>query len=237
MAGRHARDYYGASAPPSAPADDAPARSRTGCSREGTRTVPTFTDDRSSGEAPSSAPRHRHGYAADFHHGLPPNRPARSSRPASPPAVRTATQPISARLELVGLEGLDTLVSHVHLPVSLAGPAPSGSTGSSRRCQGCLPPSPASPGSGCPQLHPAATTAGGGGLSPPLGHAAPRGARSRPPTGRRSPRRTDSRWEKVRCSVFQASVNFVTTDADNPAVEPRNWPSAGTKSPLDNPCR
>ena len=27
------------------------------------------------------------------------------------------------------------------------------------------------------------------------------------------------------------------TAADSPADEPRNWPSAGTKSPLDRPCR
>ena len=29
----------------------------------------------------------------------------------------------------------------------------------------------------------------------------------------------------------------VITGPDSPAVEPRNWPSAGTKSPLDSPCR
>jgi hypothetical protein len=40
----------------------------------------------------------------------------------------------------------------VHLLVSLAGPVPSGSTSTSRRCQGCFLPSPASPGLGCPQL-------------------------------------------------------------------------------------
>src|SRR6187549_464636 len=40
-----------------------------------------------------------------------------------------------------------------------------------------------------------------------------------------------SRWEKVRCSAFQVSVNLVITGADSPAVEPRNCPSAGTKSP------
>jgi hypothetical protein len=29
----------------------------------------------------------------------------------------------------------------------------------------------------------------------------------------------------------------VITDEDRPAAEPRNWPSAGTKSPDDRPCR
>ena len=53
------------------------------------------------------------------------------------------------------LRGFITLVPHVRLSVSLARPRPSGSTDLSRRCQGCFPPSPASPGSGCPQLQPA----------------------------------------------------------------------------------
>src|SRR5664280_2085624 len=73
--------------------------------------------------------------------------------------VRAAIQPTSTGFELaLLLRGVTALVSLVHLPVSLAGPAPSGSTGASRRCRGCCPPSPSSPGSGCPQLHrPAAT--------------------------------------------------------------------------------
>jgi hypothetical protein len=29
----------------------------------------------------------------------------------------------------------------------------------------------------------------------------------------------------------------VITAAGSPADEPRNWPSAGTKSPVDRPCR
>jgi hypothetical protein len=47
-----------------------------------------------------------------------------------------------------------TLVAHVRLSVPLAGPGPSGSAGPSRRCQGCFPSSPASPGSDCPPLRP-----------------------------------------------------------------------------------
>jgi hypothetical protein len=42
---------------------------------------------------------------------------------------------------------------------SLDGPASSGRADTSRRCQGCFPPSPTFPGSGCPQLHQAAATA------------------------------------------------------------------------------
>ena len=59
-----------------------------------------------------------------------------------------------------GIEGVRPLVpAYVHLPVLLAGPGPSGSTDPSRRCRGCLPPSPAFPGPGCPQLQRAAATA------------------------------------------------------------------------------
>ena len=57
------------------------------------------------------------------------------------------------------LSGLMALVPHVHLLVSLAGPTPSDGAGASRRCRGCLPPFPASPRSGCPQLQQAAATA------------------------------------------------------------------------------
>jgi hypothetical protein len=41
----------------------------------------------------------------------------------------------------------------------------------------------------------------------------------------------------VRCSAFQVSVSFVITGPESPAELPRNWPSAGTKSPLESPCR
>ena len=93
---------------------------------------------------------------------------------ASPPAHETgfgvaarrnlhpacvAARPTSTRLEPVAsLRGFNHWFTCVTPSVSLAGPEPSGSTDPSRRCQGCFPPSPALPGSGCPQLHrPAAT--------------------------------------------------------------------------------
>lgn len=103
--------------------------------------------------------RRRHGYAAVVPRGLPASDINRlGSRP--PAWACTATQPISARLELVAFQLRDflTLVSHVHLLVLLAEPTRSGDARLSRRCWGRCPPSPASPGSGCPQLHhPAAT--------------------------------------------------------------------------------
>src|SRR5271165_2473278 len=38
-------------------------------------------------------------------------------------------------------------------------------------------------------------------------------------------------------SAFQSSVSRVIVEEDRPALVPRNWPSAGTKSPEDKPCR
>jgi hypothetical protein len=59
---------------------------------------------------------------------------------------------------LVSLGGSTTGLLALRLPSLLAGPGSSGSTDPSRLCQGRLAPSPALPGSGCPQLHrPAAT--------------------------------------------------------------------------------
>ena len=94
---------------------------------------------------PAMPLRHRPGYAVVLHQGLPAKR---DNRPGSPPPgaarrVRTATQPISARFELVeALRGFTSLVPRVHLSRSLTGPAPSGSTGTSRRCRGCSRPHP-----------------------------------------------------------------------------------------------
>lgn len=101
--------------------------------------------------------QHRHGYAAGLHHGLPAGdiTQPRSSPPTGYTGrrVRTADHPRSVRFEVAGLlRGVQPVVPHVHLPVSLAGPEPSDGAGPSRRCQGCFPPSPPSRGSGCPQL-------------------------------------------------------------------------------------
>lgn len=89
--------------------------------------------------------RHRSGYAVVLHRSLPADRDNRpkSSPPGQARRVRTATQPISARFELVeALKGVTPLVPHVHLSRSLTEPVPSGSTGTSRRCRGCSHPSP-----------------------------------------------------------------------------------------------
>ena len=123
--------------------------------------VPTFTAYRSTGEAPSYAPatsprlRRRHS-------PWPPRPATLTNRgvPNTAVLVRIADQPRSTGFELAGdLRSVKALVPLVRLPVLLAGPGPSGSPDPSRRCRGCLPPSPSSLGSGCPQLRHAAATA------------------------------------------------------------------------------
>ncbi|HET9116996.1 MAG TPA: hypothetical protein VFN75_02795, partial [Pseudonocardiaceae bacterium] len=70
--------------------------------------------------------QHRRGYAADIHRGLRTGdiTQSRSSRhDADAVPVRAAVQPISVRLELVGLlMGFQPLVPHVRLSVTLAEP-------------------------------------------------------------------------------------------------------------------
>jgi hypothetical protein len=126
--------------------------------------------------------RHRHGYAADLHRGLPTSAttPAKEFPARHHGQVRTAIQPTSTGFELAALlRGFTPLVPHVHLLVSLAEPAPSGSTDTSRRCRSCLPPSPASPGSGCSLLHRPAATGRRWRSFTPTRFMAPRGARWR----------------------------------------------------------
>jgi hypothetical protein len=147
-------------------ADNAPTRfTRPGRPRADGNpgVVPTFTMNRSSGEvasyAPAVSPRLRRRPSP-----WPPDRRPETSpgvpHPAMRGRVRTAIQPLSTGFELAGnLRGVTALVPLVHLPVSLAGPGPSGSAGPSRRCRGCSPASPAFPGSACPQLRYAAATA------------------------------------------------------------------------------
>ena len=163
-----ARTTTGPPPHPGPSADDAPSRigphgMRAKSGEPGM--VPTFTMNRLSGEVssytPAASPRLRRR-----HSPWPPDR-----RPETGPGVprphpflqgrvRTAIQPVSTGFELAGnLRGVMTLVPLVHLPVSLAGPRPSDSSDPSRRCRGCLPSSPASPGLDCPQLHYAAATA------------------------------------------------------------------------------
>ena len=108
---------------------------------------------RSSGEVPNYAP----AASPRLRRRLSPWPPCRRHRPTQEfPThclrVGARRHPAHIRQIRAGgpLEGRLTLVSSVHLPVSLAEPRPSDGAGLSRLCQGCLPPSPASPGVGLP---------------------------------------------------------------------------------------
>src|SRR5437764_11151978 len=68
-----------------------------------------------------------------------------------------------------------TLVPLVRLLISLAGPAPSGSTDASRHRRGCSHPSRHPPGQAAPCFIRLLRPADGAGLSPPPGYSAPRG--------------------------------------------------------------
>jgi hypothetical protein len=143
--------------------------------------VPTFTVIRSSGEAasfaPAASPRLRRSpspWPPDRQDQSDPGVPARMGRCAP----RSSPDPPDFELAEV-LRGFTPLVPRVHLPVSLAGPTPSGSTGASRRCRGCSPPDPAdSPGLAAPCFCRPAATGRRCGSHTRTRITAPRGARS-----------------------------------------------------------
>ena len=122
--------------------------------------VPCFTVRQ--GRCPTMPLRYRHGYAAGLRRGLPAGDINRRGSFQHHSGAGAHRNPAPIRQVRAGgaLEGRLTLVPCVHLPVPLAGPGPSDGAGLSRLCQGCLPPSPASPGIRLPS----ATSARCGGL-------------------------------------------------------------------------
>ncbi len=155
-------DYYDPSAPPRRhqPATGLPAGQQA-AGRGGTAGGGSHVHHQTvrRGRRPAIPLRPRHGYPAALHRGLPTG----DIEPAQEFPAQAGARRNPAQIRQVGaggslLRGVMALVPHVHLPVSLAGPGPSDGAGPSRLCQGCLPLSPTSLGSGCPQLHqPAAT--------------------------------------------------------------------------------
>ncbi|EDX21281.1 hypothetical protein SSAG_01072 [Streptomyces sp. Mg1] len=142
-----------------------PAHHRTGCpaaraTADGSHVHHTI--DRS-GRRPALLRQHRHAYAAGFQRGLPTgtgNPASELTRPMKATVHALHTGPYPPGLSRLDAYGASTTGSlSLHLLTLLDGPAPSGSPGTSRRCRGCLPPSPAFPGSDCPQLHQTAATA------------------------------------------------------------------------------
>jgi hypothetical protein len=115
--------------------------------------------------------RHRHRYAADLPCGLP-GLLKESSREV--PAERLSggthrARPLSTRFEPVHvIKDVMTPVPRVLLSATLAGPAPSGSTDTSRLCRGCSHPPRHHPDQAAPSYTALLRQDGGEGLSPPL---------------------------------------------------------------------
>jgi hypothetical protein len=121
--------------------------------------------------SPAVSQRLRHAYAADLQRGL------RVGHLKDLPEVPAATasggthraRPISTRFEPVPtLKDVITPVPRVLLSATLAGPAPSGSTGTSRLCQGCSHPPRHHPDQAALSFTALLRQDGGEGLSPPL---------------------------------------------------------------------
>jgi len=181
-------DYYGSSAPSRRhrPTTGLPTRQRAAVG-ETDRRDGSHVHHRTVRRArrPAMPLRLRHTYAADFRCGLPIGDVNRSEEfPA--PRADLRRHPAHIRQVRAGgllLRGFQPLVPHVRLPVSLAGPASSGSADTSRRCRGCLPLDSLVPAlRAAPSFTRPLRRARGGVLSSPLGSMAPRGARHPPPT-------------------------------------------------------
>jgi hypothetical protein len=167
-------DYYRPSAPPRRhqPTADLSANARNGRNgqhRGGSHVHHVSIDGVGAQLFPL---QHRHEYAADLLRGLATDciRSASESLPAIMSGVRCAPAHIHQVGAGVALTELYSLVQTAFTPSRLAC-----RTRVVWRCRpvpalsGLLPPSPASPGSGCPQLQRPAATGQGGVLSPPPG--------------------------------------------------------------------
>ena len=160
-------EYYDGSAPPAPSAGNAPippgppwpARTRW----NGHEWFPRSLLFGRRVRHPALPLRSRHGYAVDLHHGLPArtSKPARSSPPE--PIATAGTHRTPAQIHRVragsdmkrrnntGSSRIPSRLAHRARPIRQCWTDPTLSR--------LLPPSPAIPGIGCRQLHPAATTA------------------------------------------------------------------------------
>ncbi len=153
-----APDYYGPSAPTRRhqPATRLPYDPC--CGRGGGRRVGSHVHSRFArrGRCPALPLRPRHAYPAALQRGLPAGDINR--RRSFPHKAGTHRNPAQIRQVRAGgllLRGFRTLVPHVHLPITLAGPKPSDGADPSRRCQGCFQPAGASPPARLPPASPA----------------------------------------------------------------------------------
>jgi hypothetical protein len=128
--------------------------------------------------SPALSQRPRHACAAGIQRGLPDRQPCLPGVPAAHEHSGTRrARPVSARFEPVSwFKDVTTPVPRVLLSATLAGPAPSGSTRTSRLCQGCSRPPRHHPDQAALSFTSLLRQASGEGLSPPLEPTAPRGA-------------------------------------------------------------
>ena len=142
-------DYYGASAPPRAFSGRCAYPASRGWSPRGgtgTRWFPCSLRIDRPGRHPALPRQHRHGYAAGLHRDLPTGTPSQLRSQPPPGRDDHALHPGPYPPDLSRCHAYGALHHRflfVRLLVSLAGPAPSGSPGTSRLCQRCFPPSPA----------------------------------------------------------------------------------------------
>ncbi len=152
-------DYYGFSVPPVANSRQrtCPTTDLAGRGEGDNRWFPRSPCTGRRGRCPAMPLQHRHTYTAGIRCGLTTGT---INQLRSHPSWGVRCNPAPIRQIRAGgtLEGLFTLVPCVHLPILLAGPTPSDSSGVSRRCRGCFPSLPALPDSDCPQLHRCAAT-------------------------------------------------------------------------------
>jgi hypothetical protein len=128
--------------------------------------TPTTAEPRAGTPHPAVSPRLRRRPSP-----WPPGRLSHRGRefPATYPATGAhRTQPYPPDLSWWAVKGRQTLIPRVHLPVSLTGPAPFGSTDLSRRCQGCSHPHRRLPGQAALSFNQPLRRPAGAGLSPPL---------------------------------------------------------------------
>ncbi|GAB3969166.1 hypothetical protein GCM10029978_039970 [Actinoallomurus acanthiterrae] len=114
--------------------------------------------------------RHRHEYAADLPHGLPVSNGKPTQEFPTGSADGCAPRPAQIHQVRAGVKWRDvtTPVPLVLLSISLTGPAPSGSTGTPRLCQGCSHPPRHHPDQAALNYADLLRQATGGGLPPPL---------------------------------------------------------------------
>ena len=154
-------------------ADDVPARPpRWWRGGEGdTGRFPRSSRNRSTSEASSSTPAaspRLHRRSSPWPPGRLSHRDQKFPDTAQRSRVRTAASPYPPDLSWWAVKGRQTLISRVHLLVSLTGPASSGSADTSRRCQGCSHPHQHLLDQAAPSFTQPLRRPGDEGLSPPF---------------------------------------------------------------------